>query len=223
MAYTIYKPTAAVRGVLFDMDGVILDTEKLYTRFWLEGAHALGFPMTREQAIGLRGMNLGEAARMIGTYFGSPDYYQPIKNKRIELMDAYIARHGVEPKAGIREILEYLKENHIPRAVCTASPIERVKRYLIPLGLFDDFDAICTAYDVAQGKPEPDIYLYGAQAIGVAPQNCLALEDSYTGLLSAYRAGCMASIVPDLDQPDEKILEIAYARFDSLKDVIDLL
>ena len=134
MAYTIYKPTTAVRGVLFDMDGVILDTEKLYTRFWLEGAHALGFPMTREQAIGLRGMNLGEAARMIGTYFGSPDYYQPIKNKRIELMDAYIAQHGVEPKAGIREILEYLKENHIPRAVCTASPIERVKRYLIPWG-----------------------------------------------------------------------------------------
>ena len=120
MAYTIYKPTTAVRGVLFDMDGVILDTEKLYTRFWLEGAHALGFPMTREQAIGLRGMNLGEAARMIGTYFGSPEYYQPIKNKRIELMDAYIARHGVEPKAGIREILEYLKENRIPRAVCTA-------------------------------------------------------------------------------------------------------
>ena len=104
MAYTIYKPTTAVRGVLFDMDGVILDTEKLYTRFWLEGAHALGFPMTREQAIGLRGMNLGEAARMIGTYFGSPEYYQPIKNKRIELMDAYIAQHGVEPKAGIREI-----------------------------------------------------------------------------------------------------------------------
>ena len=82
MAYTIYKPTTAVRGVLFDMDGVILDTEKLYTRFWLEGAHALGFPMTRDQAIGLRGMNLGEAARMIGTYFGSPSYYQPIKKKR---------------------------------------------------------------------------------------------------------------------------------------------
>ena len=173
MAYTIYKPTTAVRGVLFDMDGVILDTEKLYTRFWLEGAHALGFPMTREQAIGLRGMNLGEAARMIGTYFGSPEYYQPIKNKRIELMDAYIAQHGVEPKAGIREILEYLKENHIPRAVCTASPIERVKRYLVPLGLFDDFDAICTAYDVAQGKPEPDIYLYGAQVLGKAPASCM--------------------------------------------------
>ena len=223
MAYTIYKPTAAVRGVLFDMDGVILDTEKLYTRFWLEGAHALGFPMTREQAIGLRGMNLGEAARMIGTYFGSPDYYQPIKNKRIELMDAYIAQHGVEPKAGIREILEYLKESHIPRAVCTASPIERVKRYLIPLGLFDDFDAICTAYDVAQGKPEPDIYLYGAKVLGKAPANCIAIEDSAAGIQSAAAAGCMATLVPDQDLPDPQTLERVTILADSLLDVIEVI
>ena len=223
MAYTIYKPTTAVRGVLFDMDGVILDTEKLYTRFWLEGAHALGFPMTREQAIGLRGMNLGEAARMIGTYFGSPDYYQPIKNKRIELMDAYIAQHGVEPKTGIREILEYLQENRIPRAVCTASPIERVKRYLIPLGLFDDFDAICTAYDVAQGKPEPDIYLYGAKVLGKAPASCIAIEDSAAGIQSAAAAGCMATLVPDQDLPDAATLGRVTVLADSLLDVIEVI
>lgn len=223
MAYTIYKPTRAVRGVLFDMDGVILDTEKLYTRFWLEGAHALGFLMTREQAMGLRGMNLGEAAQKIGTYFGSPDYYEPIKNKRIELMDAYIAENGVEPKAGIREILEFLKENRIPRAVCTASPIERVKRYLVPLGLFDYFDAICTAYDVTHGKPEPDIYLYGAQVLGKAPESCIAIEDSAAGIQSAQAAGCMATLVPDQDKPDEKTLSRITVLADSLLDVIDVI
>ena len=135
---------------------------------------------------------------MIGTYFGSPDDYQPIKNKRIELMDAYIAQHGVEPKAGIREILEYLKENHIPRAVCTA-------------------------YDVAQGKPEPDIYLYGAKVLGKAPASCIAIEDSAAGIQSAAAAGCMATLVPDQDLPDPQTLGRVTVLADSLLDVIEVI
>lgn len=91
------------------------------------------------------------------------------------------------------------------------------------LGLYERFDHICTAHEVPHGKPAPDIYLLGAKTIGVPPENCLALEDSYTGILSAYRAGCLATIVPDLDQPGENILSIAYARADSLTDVIDLM
>lgn len=223
MAYQILKPTTHVQGVLFDMDGVILDSEKLYTRFWLEGAHALGFPMTREQAMGLRGMNLAEAARKIGTYFGSPDYYEPIKNKRIELMDAYIAKMGVEPKPGIQEILEFLKASHIPCAITTASPVERVKQYLIPLGLYDYFHAVCTAYDVAHGKPEPDIYLYGAKVLGQAPGSCIAIEDSAAGIRSAHAAGCMATLVPDQDVPDEDTLKRITVFADSLTDVIDVI
>ena len=73
------------------------------------------------------------------------------------------------------------------------------------------------------GKPEPDIYLFGAETLGLPPGNCLALEDSYTGILSAHRAGCKATIVPDLDQPGENILSIAYAKADSLTDVLALL
>lgn len=223
MAYTIYKPMKPVRGALFDMDGVILDSEKLYTRFWIEGCQALGYTMTREQAVGLRGRNRKEAAQRIRDYFGPEASYEVLKAKRIELMDAYIARHGVDPKGGIREILKFLKENHIPRAVTTASPVARVREYLIPLGLYDYFDAICTAYDVPNGKPEPDIYLYGAQVLGLPPESCIAIEDSAAGIESAYRAGCMAALVPDQDPPDEETVKRSTLQADSLLDVIEVI
>ena len=98
-----------------------------------------------------------------------------------------------------------------------------MKRYLIPLGLFDDFDAICTAYDVAQGKPEPDIYLYGAKVLGKAPASCIAIEDSAAGIQSAAAAGCMATLVPDQDLPDAATLERVTVLADSLLDVIEMI
>ena len=223
MAYTIFKPMRPVKGVLFDMDGVILDTEKLYTRFWQEAGRTLGYPMTRDHALGLRALNRDEAARKLQSYFGPQVDYQQMKAKRIQLMDAYINQHGVEPKAGIRELLSFLKERHIPCAICTASPAERIREYLTPLGLIDQFDALCTVYQVPRGKPEPDIYLFGAKSLGLAPEDCLALEDATAGILSAFRAGCMAVMVPDQDPPDEESLKRITALADSLLDVVALI
>ena len=141
----------------------------------------------------------------------------------IELMDAYVEENGVEAKPGVFQLLDYLASRKIPYAITTASPLDRIANHLGRLGLYQRFPHICTAHAVAQGKPAPDIYLLGAKTIGLPPESCLALEDSYTGLLSAHRAGCLASIVPDLDQPSPEILDIAYAKLDSLTDVIDLL
>lgn len=223
MAYTIYKPMHPVRGVLFDMDGVILDSEKLYTRFWQEAGQALGYPMTKAHALGMRALNRDAAEAKLQSYFGPQVNYPEIKAKRIELMDAYVARYGIEPKPGIRELLAFLKEQQLPCAICTASPAQRIRDYLVPLGLFDQFDALCTVYQVPKGKPEPDIYLFGAESLGLPPENCLALEDSAAGILSAYRAGCMAVMVPDQDAPDEESLGRITALADSLLDVMELI
>ena len=225
MAFTLYKPelTGPVRGVLFDMDGVILDTEKLYTRFWQEAAQALGYPMTRAQALGMRSLNRQAGADKLMSYFGPDISYACVRNKRIALMDDFVKIHGVEPKPGIRELMAFLRQQGIPAAITTSSPLERVREYLIPLGLFDLFDTVITGYDVAKGKPEPDIYLSGAEALDLPPESCLALEDSAAGILSAYRAGCKAVMVPDQDAPDRESLGRIYALADSLTDVMDLL
>ena len=225
MAFTLYRPelSGPVLGVLFDMDGVILDTEKLYTRFWREAAQSLGYPMTQAQALGMRSLNRQAGAEKLCSYFGADVCYEAVRTRRIELMDAYVRRHGVEPKPGIRELMAHLQALGIPAAIATSSPIERVKEYLIPLGLYSLFDRVVTGYDVARGKPEPDIYLQAAGQLGLAPESCMALEDSAAGILSAYRAGCKTVMVPDQDPPDAVSLSRIYALADSLTDVRDFL
>ena len=225
MAYSILQPqrTRSVRGVLFDMDGVILDTEKLYTRFWQEAGIACGYPMTREHALGMRSLNRPAGAAKLKGWFGPELDYEQVRLKRCELMDAYIERNGVEPKPGIRELLAYLRDRGIPAAITTATPIDRVLRHLTPLGLEKSFAAIVTAQDVPCGKPAPDIYLAGAAALKLPAESCLALEDSPVGILAAHRAGCMDVMVPDQDQPDEETRSLLFGLADSLTDVISLM
>ena len=212
-----------IRGFLFDMDGLILDTEKLYTRFWQEAANALGYPMTREQALGLRSLNSEFGAAKMQSYFDRPIDYQEVRLKRIELMEAFIEKEGVETKAGVQELMTYLKENGIRTAIATSSPVERAEKYLESVGLKGAFDKLISGYMVEKGKPEPDIYLLAAKELGLTPQECFALEDSPAGILAASRAGCFPIMIPDQDQPSEETQQILFAKADRLDQVIDLL
>ena len=212
-----------VRGVLFDLDGVVIDTEKLYTRFWMEAARDLGYPMTREQALQLRSLGSDLGQRKLESFFGTGIRYDAVRARRIEMMEAFLAEHGVEEKPGIRELLAHLKEKGIPCAITSSSSVPVIRRHLGSLGLLGCFAALCSGKDVPNGKPAPDIYLHGAATLGVAPEDCLAIEDSPAGIESAWRAGCMAVIVPDQDQPGEEVLSRCFARADTLLDVVELL
>ena len=212
-----------VLGVLFDLDGVVIDTEKLYTRFWREASRDLGYPMTLEQALQLRSLGRGPSQEKLDSFFGPVLRYEDLRARRVELMDAYIAEHGVEEKTGIRELLALLKEKSIPCAITSSSSLPVIREHLGNLGLLEYFTALCSGKDVPKGKPAPDIYLHGAASIGVAPENCLAVEDSPAGIEAAWRAGCMAVIVPDQDQPSEEVLSRSFAKADSLLDLMELI
>lgn len=212
-----------IRGVLFDMDGLVLDTEKLYTRFWQEAANCLGYPMTKEQALGMRSMNHTEGEARMKSYFGPDTPYREIRSKRIELMDAFVEKEGVYLKPGIHELLEYLKKHGIRTSIATSSPMERTEKYLASVHMENSFDKIVTGYMVKKGKPEPDIYIYAASQLGLQPQDCLALEDSPSGLTAAYRAGCLPVMIPDQDQPDEEIKKLLFAKVERLDLVIELI
>ena len=224
---TYYNPqwgeSRPIRGILFDMDGLVLDSESLYTRFWREAAEALGYTMTVEQSLGMRSLGKKLGQPYLESLYGPGIDYTTLRNKRIELMEVYVDQHGIAPKAGIYELLDYLEENGIAAAITSSSPMESIQRHLAAVNLLHRFQKFCSGHNIPNGKPAPDIYLLGAKELGLKPEECLALEDSPTGVLSAYRAGCLPVMIPDLDQPGEETQKILFAKADSLVHVIDIL
>ena len=220
---TLYKEKSPVRGVLFDVDGVILDTECLYSRFWMEACHFYGFPMTREQSLQMRSLNKTAGQEKLRALFGPAADYTTIRQKRIELMDAFVEKEGVSAKPGIYTLLDALDARGIPCAITSSSPQQRLESYLTPLNLYHRFKKVISGYDVPRGKPEPDIYLRGAAELGLPPETCLALEDAPAGILSASRAGGLPVLIPDQDTPGQGTLSLLYAKADTLTDVISLL
>ena len=205
------------------MDGLVLDSEALYTRFWREAANALGFPMTVEQSLGMRSLGKKLGQPYLESLFGPGIDYMSLRAKRIELMDAYVEEHGIAPKPGIYELLDFMDANSIPGAITSSSPMEFIERHLSNANLLHRFQKLCSGHAIPNGKPAPDIYLLGAKELGLKPEECLALEDSPTGILSAYRAGCLPVMIPDLDQPNAETQTLLYAKADSLKDIVDIL
>ena len=224
---TYYNPqwgeSRPIRGILFDMDGLVLDSESLYTRFWREAAQALGYTMTVEQSLGMRSLGKKLGQPYLESLYGPGIDYTTLRNKRIELMEVYVDQHGIAPKVGIYELLDYMEENGIAAAITSSSPMESIERHLAAVNLLHRFQKFCSGHNIPNGKPAPDIYLLGAKELGLKPEECLALEDSPTGVLSAYRAGCLPVIIPDLDQPGEETQKILFAKADSLVHVIDIL
>jgi HAD superfamily hydrolase (TIGR01509 family) len=202
---------------------VVLDSEKLYTRFWIEAAAHFGYTMTWEQALRLRGASKPVSAQILRGICGQDADYPQIRAMRNALLQAYIDEFGLETKAGIQELLDCLEELGIPAAITSSSPPDRIQEQLTSVGLYHRFTAICSGYNVPNGKPAPDIYLHGAASLGLRPETCLALEDARTGIEAAYRANCLSVIVPDLDQPGEEILTMSFAKADSLLDVADFI
>lgn len=212
-----------IQAILSDMDGVMLDSEKLYVRFWCEAARFYGYPMETRHALGIRSLGRPFAVAKLQGWFGADFDYDLVRDKRVELMDAYVAAHGMEAKPGAEQLLQWLKTNGYRTALATATPVERVARYLEQTELLPYFDVICSARQVPHGKPAPDIYLYAAAQLGVPPENCMALEDSPNGVRSAVAAGCQTVLVPDLDNPSADLQGLPFTVADGLKDVIRLL
>lgn len=187
----------SIKGVIFDLDGLILDTEKLYQRFWREAARKCGFDMSRETALALRSLDKTLARKMLCENFGEGFDFDLVKKTRIELMSAYVDEHGVEAKTGVRELTDHLRRSGIKTAIATATNYERTNDYLTRAGVRDCFELIFCACDLPHGKPYPDVYLYACGKLGLSASECIALEDSPNGVKSAYSAGCKVVCVPD--------------------------
>lgn len=213
-----------IEAVLFDMDGVITDTEKIYHRTWPQAFHEFGYTdFTEEDALLQRSLNHADAQALWAGRFGADFCFADVKKRNYEMVLEIIDKEGIERKPGIEEILDYLKASGIKAAVVTATKYDRAIRRLDAVGLADAFETIVSASMVKIGKPHPDVYLYACDKIGVTPEHCIALEDSPNGIRSAASAGCKAIMIPDLTGPTPELAKLFHAWAPNLSAVIPII
>ncbi len=189
-----------VEAALFDMDGLLIDTEVIYIEAMQAAARALGREMSLEFCHSMVGVPGHECNLMIEAYYGEgfslTEFREHFSVHRRRLMEG-----GIPVKPGVVELLDFLAGRDLPLAVATSAGRATAQHHLGHAGLLDRFAALATRDDVERAKPHPDVYLEAARRLGVAPERCLAFEDSNIGLEAAHAAGAMAFMVPDLLQP----------------------
>ncbi len=212
-----------VQAVIFDMDGVMFDTERLSREIWEEVGGEFGVPDIAAFHPRLMGAKMEEIRSFLcehcGPGFRAGDFLAETGRR----LDARLAAQGVPVKAGLRGLLEYLKKEGYLRAVASGTRREKVMRYLKETGITGYFQKIICGDMVKVGKPDPQIYLTVAAELGVKPADCMVLEDSPNGCTAGYRAGMKTVMVPDQVRPDARLRSIVFACVPSLREVVPLL
>lgn len=191
-----------MKGAIFDMDGLLLDTERLYQESWVEMARQFGQTPDPDFPSAVSGTN-GEGMRtIIHAYYPMVDPYA-FQTGCIARVDDILDRQGAPVKLGAYEILEYLQERGLKLAVASSSGQERIRKNLRKTGLDKFFQAVVSGQEVLRGKPEPDIFLLAAERISCIPADCYVFEDSINGVRAGMAAGCVTFMVPDLVLPPD--------------------
>ncbi|MCR4781478.1 MAG: HAD family phosphatase [Lachnospiraceae bacterium] len=223
-----------IRAILFDMDGVLTDTEKYYNKAIVETMHNMGYHFfTKEDALLQRSLNHRDCEIMYKNKLGPTFDYKYFHENYNKLVKEWLTKDGIPVKPGIKELMNYLEENRIKAAVVTATGYKNAIKRLEDARLIDYFDTVISAHNVPNGKPYPDPYLYAMSELskefvnnGDSPleqSDCLAIEDSPNGITSATSAGLKTIMIPDLSEPDKELREKLFAVCNDLSKVIDVL
>lgn len=211
------------RAVIFDMDGLMFDTERLYCQAWDYAGEKSGLGKTGYMVMKTLGTNRETGRAIWRREFGSRYNQEEIEGYTQEFFDQYYQSHPLPTKKGLRNLLCYLKEHSYLMAIASSTPRNQILEHLKETELTGFFDQIVGGDCVTRSKPDPAIYLRACELLGMKPADCYALEDSRNGLLAASSAGCRTIMVPDLWQPDEEIKSRVLAILPDLDAVLEYL
>lgn len=208
-----------IKAFIFDMDGLILDTERIAFRSYKEALKEYGYDFTEAFFLTLVGTNVKLTKELCLNRYGSWFPFDLLHENHNKITDEYIKENGVPLKEGVNELIDYLKENDYKIALATSSDREKAEYLLELVKIKDKFDYIICGNDIVNSKPNPEIFLKVAESLKVEPKECVVIEDSKAGVQAAVNAGMKAINVPDMKKPDSEVKSMAFKIFNSLLDV----
>ena len=208
-------------AVVFDMDGVIFDSERLVLECWEKIGAEYHLEGMREAFLPCIGTNSARTREIVLEYYGEDFPYDEFCRESSRLFHSIADQGGLPVKTGVQELLVYLKDCKIPTAVASSTRLEVVTQELKQAGLYENFSIVMGGDQLKRSKPEPDIYLMTCEKLGVRPTYTYAIEDSYSGIRSAYSAGMKPIMVPDMLPPTDEMYQKSVVVLDDLLRVRD--
>ena len=213
-----------IKGIIFDVDGVIFDTERISSEFWIKTMKKHGHHMDHEIYSQIMGRNSEGIISGLEEIYKDPNIdFRAISKEKVDDMVEYLDSGDIPVKTGVFEIIDYLEKNGYKRAVATSTRKKRAKRRLEKEGIYKHMNAFMYGDEVIHSKPDPEIFLMAAKKIGLKPEECLVIEDSPAGVEAAIKGGFLCINVVDMKQPTEYIKKNTAAVCDDLFGVIEWL
>lgn len=212
-----------IKALVFDMDGLLFDSERVVRKSWYLAGEKLGYPKIGDHIYHTLGFNVVRRNEYFRKTFGEEFPVDRFNQMTREIFHELKTKEGVPKKPGVDELLKYSRESGYLLGVATSSRREYSTELLKENGIWEYFNVFVFGDMVSHAKPDPEIYLKACGRLEVAPEEAMALEDSPNGIRSAYAAGMQPVVVPDLVTPDEEILSLCRWKCDSLFEVIRIL
>ena len=212
-----------MKAVIFDVDGTLLNTERIYIAAWKEAGRLLGYEIPQEALLRTRACSHKDAALILQSYCGESFPYEAVRAHRYSIAEQRIAASANLLMPGVAPLLTALQQRGIPMAVASSTALKDTLAHLEHAGILSYFSAIVGGDMVARGKPNPDIFLKAAEALQVAPADCVAVEDTPIGVRAAAAAQMRAILVPDCVQPDAAARSLAHAVLQTIDELALLL
>jgi HAD hydrolase, family IA, variant 3 len=210
-----------IKAVLFDMDGLMFDTERLYGKAWQNAAVLQGCKISDEAILKIKGANRALVYEILRADAGEEFDIEKGRDAREEYIVSHIREHGLTKKKGLDNLLKYLKENNIKACLATSTKREIAIKYLKMANVYDYFDDFTCGDEIENGKPAPDIFLKAANKVKTDIVESLVLEDSINGLNAGIAAGAIVIMVPDTIEPTDEIRSKVDDVKADLDEVID--
>lgn len=215
--------SGAIQAIIFDMDGLMLDTERLAQRAWQQAAAEWSYELPDDVFLAAVGRTAADTGKIFRTAYGADFPFEAMYERKQQLLHEIIATEGIPPKVGLYALLDQIDALGLRKAVATSTARALAELKLTNARLIARFAVIICGDEVAAGKPAPDIFLAAAHELGVSPQHCMVLEDSEAGIQAAHAAGMIPVWIPDLKPPTPETERLAHRVLRSLEEVSAML